>query len=234
MTIRPGLLVLLAAASGCVLPRVAKLDLPPPHLDDPEVQVTWNVGEVRAHAVPRTDSNGSVRDYAPMKAQLEARLRETLEAQAGLGHRATQGEYEVSVELDVTEASGLSPWLGLGLGLEAGVLLAGAAGGMALGGPPGGLVGVLVATPLAVAAALAPPSTTDLGELEARLTVRRRGGEVLVSRHVRRSWRDELNGYHREQKLARDSGVAVLELERALLEELRSALKALPVAVSAR
>lgn len=224
------LLLLLVAASGCVMPRVAKLDLPPPRLDDPEVHATWKVGEVLARAKPGVDTNGRLRDFAPLKDQLEARLRETLEGQAGLGHRGEQAEFEVSVELDVTEVSGLSPWLGLGLGLEAGVLLAGAVSGMAAGGPPGSLIGVLVATPVAVAVALAPPHTTELGELEARVTVRRRGGEVLVTRHVRRSWRGELNGYHREQKLARESGVAVLELERALLEELRSALKELPTA----
>lgn len=86
------LLLLLVAASGCVLPRVAKLDLPPPRLDDPEVHATWKVGEVLARAKPGVDTNGRLRDYAPLKDQLEARMRETLEGQAGLGHRAELAE----------------------------------------------------------------------------------------------------------------------------------------------
>lgn len=222
---RPLLLALLC--TGCVLPRVAKLEHPVPVLSDPEISARWRVGEVLARARSAGDASGQLRDYGPLKQQLEARLRTTLESQAALGHRTQDADFEVDLELEVAETSGLSPWFGLGLGLETGTLLAGAAGGLALGGPPGILVGMLVATPIAIAAALAPPTTTELGEYEAKLVVRRRGGDVVASRHVRRSWRAELNGYHHEQKLARESGPAVLELERALLEELRGALREL-------
>lgn len=220
--------LLLLVTSGCVVPRLARLDHPPPNLVDPEVTVRWGVGDVIARAHPGGDANSGVRDYGPLKQQLEARLRSTLEGQAGLGHRAADADYEVSVELEIAESAGVSPWFGLGAGLETGVLVAGAAAGMAVGGPPGSLVGMLIATPVAIVAALAPPTTTELGEYEAKLIVRRRGGDVVASRHLRRSWRAELNGYHREQKLARESGPPMLELERALLDELRDALRGLP------
>jgi hypothetical protein len=101
---------------------------------------------------------------------------------------------------------------------------------MAVGGPPGSLLGLLIATPAAVAVALAPPAYTELGELEATVVLRRKSdGVAVATRHVRSDWRAELNGYHREDKLARESGGSVPELEQRLLETLREVLREAPV-----
>ena len=100
---------------------------------------------------------------------------------------------------------------------------------MALGGPPASLLGLLIATPVAVAAALAPPSQTELGELEATLVLRRKSdGAAIASRHVRSNWRTELNGYAQEGKLASESGASIPALEQQLLETLRDVLRELP------
>jgi hypothetical protein len=100
---------------------------------------------------------------------------------------------------------------------------------MAIAGPPGGLVGLVLATPVAIAAALIPPSYTELGELEATVVLRRKkDGEVVATRHVRSNWKAEMNGYGRDQKLARESGTSIPELEQRLLETLREVLREVP------
>ena len=131
--------------------------------------------------------------------------------------------------VDVAESSGLNGWMGLGAGLESVVLLGGAGIGMAIGGPPASLLGLLIATPVAVAAALVPPSQTELGDLEATLVVRRKSdGAAIASRHVRSNWRTEVNGYSQGGKLASESGASIPALEKQLLESLREVLRELP------
>ncbi len=51
---------------------------------------------------------------------------------------------------------------------------------------------------------------------------------MVASRHVRDAWRAEMNGYRREQKLARESGTAVRDFEQVVLEQLRDVLLTLP------
>jgi hypothetical protein len=165
-----------------------------------------------------------LRDFTPFKEQLETRLRRTLQAQTNLGRRAENPEFQVDLAIDVGEQSGMSPWLGLGLSLEAGVLLAGVGAGVAIGGPPGALTGLLVATPVAIATAVAPPSTTEVGEFEGTLSLRRPGGPVIATRHVRSRWKAELNGYNRETKLARQSGEGAQGFEREVLDALHQML----------
>ena len=222
-------LTMLVASSGCVLSRSLVLPDSTPVLDAPEVTARWGVTELYVRSGPPQTRGDNPRDYQALKGQLETRLRRTLEAQTGLGHRREDAAYGVEVVVDVSEAAALNGWIVLGGTLESAVLLGGAGIGMVLGGPPGSLLGLLIATPAAVAVALAPPSYTELGELEATVLVRRKAdGAVVATRHVRSDWRAELNGYHREGKLARESGRSVPELERRLLETLRDVLREVP------
>jgi hypothetical protein len=217
------------ASSGCVVSRSLILPDATPLLDAPEISARWGVTELYVRSRPPNTNRNDQRDYTGLERQLATRLRRTLEAQTGLGHRQDEAPFGVELVVDVTESAGLNGWMVLGAGLESAVLLGGAGVGMALGGPPGSLIGLLVATPVAVVAALAPPSQTELGELEATIVVRRKSdGVAVASRHVRSNWRAELNGYHREGKLAHESGAAVPELEQGVLETLREVLKTLP------
>ena len=219
------------ASSGCVLSRSLVLPDATPVLDAPEISARWGVTElfVRTHAASTNGSENGQRDYTELKRQLETRLRRTLEAQTGLGHRKDDPAFGVEVVVEVAESAGLNAWLGLGAGMETAVLLGGAGVGMALGGPPGSLLGLLAATPVALLAAYAPPSHTMMGELEATVVVRRKSdGVAVATRHVRSNWRAELNGYHLERKLAQESGASVPELEQGMLAALREMLRELP------
>jgi hypothetical protein len=224
------LLCLAMISSGCVLSRSVVMSDAIPTLEAPEVKARWDVKEVFARASAGGMSDGQLRDFAPLKEQLETRLRRTLQAQSNLGRRAENPEFEISLDINVGEHTGLSPWLGLGLGLETGVLLAGAGAGFAIGGPPGGLIGLLVATPIAIVSAATPPNTTEVGEFEGTISLRRPGGPVIATRHVRSSWKTEMNGYHRETKLAKESGEGAKGFEREILEALRQMLLEIPQA----
>ena len=218
------------ASSGCVLSRSLVLPDTTPVLDAPEVTARWAVTELFVRSRPAESGGNGQRDYQELRGQLETRLRRTLEAQTGLGHRMENAEYGVEVVVDVSETSGINGWLGLGASLESAVLLGGAGVGMALGGPPASLLGMLIATPVAIVVALTPPSYTELGELEATVVLRRKAdGVVVATRHARSHWRKDMNGYHRKEKLARESGGAVPELEQQLLETLREALREVQV-----
>lgn len=216
----------LLASSGCLMSRSLVLPDGTPRLDAPEVTARWDVTEVFVRAQPAATGGNDQRDYGELEAQLQTRLRRTLEAQTALGRRADDAAYGVEVLVDVSERAGLNGWMALGGSLETAVLLGGAGVGMAVGGPPGGLLGLLIATPAAVVVALLPPSVTELGELEATLLLRRKSdGAVVATRHVRSQWRAELNGYSRAAKLAKRSGASVSELELQLLEALRELLR---------
>lgn len=218
--------VVLWLGSGCVVTR--ELVLPPPaaSLPAPEVTALWNVSEVFVRANTSGSADGENRDYEKLKGQLEARLRQTLERQAQLGHRLDDAQYGLELVVDVNERSAMSPWLGLGLGLETVTLLGGAGIGLAVGGAMAGPIGIAAAAPFAVAAALVPPGTRETGEYDLALVVRRRtDGAVVASRHVRHAWAAELNGYFREEKLAKESGGAVAALEAALLALVRDVMR---------
>ena len=222
-------LTMLVASPGCVLSRSLVVPDFTPLVDAPEVTARWGVTELYVRSGPAQTQGEGPRDYQDLKVQLETRLRRTLEAQTGLGHRKQDAAYGVEVVVDVSESTALNGWMVLGGSLESAVLLGGAGIGMAVAGPPGGLIGLLIATPAALVVALAPPSRTELGELEATVLVRRKAdGAVVATRHVRSDWRAELNGYHREGKLARESGGSVPELEQRLLETLREVLHEVP------
>jgi hypothetical protein len=215
-------------SSGCVFSRSLVLPDSTPVLDAPEVTARWSVTELFVRSRAATGRNDQ-RDYHQLDSQLATRLRSTLEAQAGLGHQKDAATFGVEVVVDVAETSGLNGWMGLGAGLESAVLLGGAGIGMAIGGPPASLLGLLVATPVAVAVALAPPSQTELGDLEATLVVRRKAdGAAIATRHVRSNWRTEVSGYSQESKLAAESGASIPALEQQLLESLRDVLRELP------
>ncbi len=215
------------ASSGCLLSRSIVLPDSTPVLDAPEVTARWGVTELFVRSKP------SDRDYKLLEDQLGTRLRSTLEAQEGLGHRKHDAAYGVEVVVDVTESGGMNGWIGLGASLESAVLLGGAGAGMLIAGPPGSLIGLLLATPAAVAVALTPPAQTELGELEATVVLRRRSdGAVMATRHVRSNWRVDMNGYGRDEKLARESGTSIPELEQRLLETLRDVLREVPPPVS--
>ena len=160
------------ASSGCLLSRSLVLPDTTPMLDAPEVTARWGVTELFVRS--RAASANEQRNYRPLEDQLETRLRRTLEAQTGLGHRREQADYGVEVVVDVSESAGVNGWLGLGATMESAVLLGGAGVGMAVAGPPGSLIGLLLATPVAVVVALSPPSYTELGELEATVVLRRK------------------------------------------------------------
>lgn len=218
------------ASSGCLISRSLVVPDSTPLLDAPEVDARWGVTEVFVRSRPTAAANDQ-RDYTQLQGQLATRLRRTLEAQTGLGHRKDAAAFGVEVVVDVTETSGLSPWMGLGAGLETAVLIGGASVGMAVGGPPASLIGLLIATPVAIVVALTPPSSSEHGELEATVVLRRKSdGAAIATRHVRSDWRANVNGYHLETKLAAKSGAALPELEHGMLEALREMLTQLPSA----
>jgi hypothetical protein len=232
MTARPSaadmnrifLLCLSLAAQGCLVSRTLVLGDPLPSLQAPHVAASWKVGEVVAHATSENANQSALRDFAPLKAQLEEHVRKTLEGQVALGTLSPTADYEVDVRLEVDERSGLSPWFGLGLGMEAGILVAGASVGTAIAGPAGTLTGMLVAAPVAVLAAMTPPNSSERGEVGAELTIRRRARPEVAKRHVRHIWKRELNGFFKKQRLAEESGAAVMDLERAVLTNVRDML----------
>lgn len=217
------------ASSGCLMSRTMVLPDSTPLLDAPEVTAHWGVTElfVRSRAV--ASGGNDQRDYKDLQDQLQTRLRRTLEAQTGLGHRREEAAYGVEVVVDVAERAGLNGWMTLGSGLETAVLLGGAGVGMAVAGPPGSLIGLLAATPAAIVVALLPPGVTEFGELEATVVLRRKSdGAVVASRHVRSNWKADVNGYSRDTKLAKASGASIPELEAQLLETLREVLREVP------
>lgn len=224
------------ASSGCLMSRTVVLPDSTPLLDAPEVTARWGVTELFVRSQAVASGGNDQRDYHELQDQLQTRLRRTLEAQTGLGHRKDEAAYGVEVVVDVAERAGLNAWMGLGSGLETAVLLGGAGVGMAVAGPPGSLLGLLVATPAALVVALLPPGVTELGEFEATVVLRRKSdGGVVATRHVRSHWRADVNGYSRSNKLAKASGASIPELEAQLLETLRDVLrevKAEPVRVS--
>lgn len=216
----------MVTSSGCVLSRSLVLPSSSVALDDPQVSAQWSVGEVFVRTHERGPPMQEPRDFAPLRAQLEARLRRTLEAQGRLGYRADDAPYALEVVVDVRERSVASPWLVLGASLETGTLLGAAALGTAAGGIAGGPIGMLLGAPLAVVAAMIPPTTTESGEFEATVVVRRRSdGAVLASRHVRSDWHLDVNGFRREGKLAHESGAAIPELEQGVLEIVRQVMR---------
>jgi hypothetical protein len=215
------------ASSGCLVSRTLVLPESTPLLDAPEVSARWGVTELYVRS---SATNSDQREYKQLQGQLETRLRRTLEAQTGLGHRKEDSKYGVEVLVQLNETSAVNGWMGLGATLESAVLLGGAGAGFAIAGPPGGLVGLVLATPVAVAVALTPPSSTELGELEATVMLRRKSdGAVVATRHVRSNWKAEMNGYGRDKKLARESGTSIPELEQRLLETLREVLREVPL-----
>jgi hypothetical protein len=116
------LVLTMLASSGCVLSRSLVLPEATPMLDAPEITTRWGVTELFVRSRPANHQ----RDYQALEGQLETRLRRTLEAQTGLGHRKDDAPYGVEVVVDVAETAGLSPWMALGGGLESAVLLGGA------------------------------------------------------------------------------------------------------------
>ena len=80
--------------------------------------------------------------------------------------------------------------------------------------------------------ALTPPATTEVGEFEGTISLRRPGGPVIATRHVRSNWRTEMNGYRREAKLAKGSGEGANGFEREVLEALREMLLEMPPPVA--
>jgi hypothetical protein len=215
------------ASSGCLSSRTMVLPDSTPLLDAPEISARWSVTELYVRS---NTGHGDQRDFRPLQDQLETRLRRTLEAQTGLGHRKEEAKYGVEVLVQVKETAHVNEWMGLGASLETAVLLGGAGAGFAVGGPIGGLAGLVIATPVAVAVALTPPSSTELGELEATVMLRRKSdGAVVATRHVRSNWKAEMNGYGRDKKLARESGTSIPELEQRLLETLRGVLREVPL-----
>lgn len=225
-------------SSGCLMSRSLVLPDNTPLLDAPEVSARWGVTELFVRSQAAATGGNDQRDYEKLQTQLQTRLRRTLEAQTGLGHRKEDAAYGVEVMVEVAERAGLNGWMGLGSGLETAVLLGGAGVGMAVAGPPGSLLGLLVATPVAVVVALLPPAVTEFGEFEATVVLRRKSdGAAVASRHLRSNWRAEVNGYSRDTKLAKASGASIPELEAQLLETLREVLRevpANPVRVSAK
>lgn len=205
------------ASSGCLVSRSLVLPDSTPVLDAPEVTARWGVTElfVRSKAAGMRDTQQ--REFEQLEAQLASRLRQTLEAQTGLGHQKERPEFGVEVVVEVTERSAINGWMGLGAGLESAVLLGGAGVGLALGGPPASLLGLLIATPVAVVVALLPPSQTEFGELEATVVLRRKAdGAVVATRHVRSNWSAEVSNYTAKGELARESGASVPELEKRI------------------
>lgn len=217
--------------SGCVLSRSLRLPDESQVLEVSPQATHWAVSEVfvRSSVAGAGGQIGEPRQYQELKRELETRLRSTLQAQTLLGHQAEGAPYEIEVLVDVEEAGAASPWFCLGLGLEVSILSGGAAVGAVVAGPPGALLGMLAATPPAIVAALVPPVTTESGQFEATLTIRRRvDGAAVATRHVVTEWKAELNGFERREQLAAASGAAVPQLEKALLEALYAALQALP------
>lgn len=219
----------LLASSGCLMSRTMVLPDSTPLLDAPEISARWGVTELFVRSQSPASGGNDQRDYRQLQSQLQTRLRRTLEAQTGLGHRKEEAAYGVEVTVDVAERSGLNGWMALGGGMETAVLLGGAVLGMVIAGPPGSLLGMLAATPVALVVALLPPSVTEFGEFEATVVLRRKSdGNVVATRHVRSDWSAEVNGYSRDHKLARASGASIPELEAQLLETLREVLHEVP------
>jgi hypothetical protein len=241
-------IAVLALNAGCTTQRYLVLPtdtVVSPVLPESLAGQTWKLGDlstrVEVSQVNQWGTTGSVAspnvDVDQLKEQLTARVRSTLMSQKGLGAVESPGVYSLEVELVMREAYGFGKGFWLGLGLEVGVLLAGAAAGLGVGtainsggreplapalGPS---IGVLIATPLAIVAALLSDLGGVRGEYAATLTLRRRADRVPVAtRHLTSGWKADYNGFGVPEKVAKFSGDAVPEFERVLVEGVKSML----------
>lgn len=234
------LLLSLLASSGCTAQRFLTIGTPSPveaAWPGQSDETTWRLGEVHVD-VQAQNANGPTPagiDVAPLKQQLNDRLRATLLAQTALGARAGPARYALEVSLEAIERYGFGRQMGLSLALEIGLFALGMAGGTLLGlatsraSPPDGfngyLVGAGVSLPVGLLAATLPELAGTAGEYKARLVLRRLSDRVPVAeRRVEQAWRVDYNLYGVPAKLAKGAGAGLVEFEKVLLAGLKDML----------
>ncbi|MDP1922759.1 MAG: hypothetical protein Q8L14_41335 [Myxococcales bacterium] len=204
---------------------------------------TWRLGEVTTRVEVGSGGQWGTAaatniDAERLRSQLTERITSTLLSQKGLGAVAGPALYQLEVELGARELHGLGKGFALGLGLEAGVIVAGAGVGAGVGAATrqpgsdpataalvGAPFGALAALPVAVFVALLADIGGVRGEYTATLTLRRRTDRVPVAiRRLSSVWRGDYSGYSGNEKTAKFAGDAVPEFERVLLEGVKSML----------
>lgn len=243
------LMVLLSLTTGCTAQRYLTLPNERPATTTvslPEVVPgqTWRVGEISTRVEAASGMQGwgaggaANLDTDQLKAQLTDRVRSTLTMATALGAIDGPAVYSLEVDLVAKELYGFGRGLPLGLALETGILLAGAGAGAGIGHAIdssrgqdrlsavfGMSIGLLAAIPAALLAAFATDLGAVRGEYGATLTLRRRADRVPVAtRRLSSAWRTDYNAFGVEAKLAKQSGDAVLEFERVILEGVKSML----------
>lgn len=171
-----------------------------------------------------TSGNLSQLDVAPLRTQLERRLRSTLE-----GGATPNAPYTLDVEVDLEEEHGIGAGMAAGLATETGVLAIGTTAGAIIGAlalpgagaPLGAVIGMLAASPPALASAFAFDLNGVTAEYRATLSLRRRSDQAQVaSRRVVTPWRASFSSYALDDRLARATGDAVGALEADLATAL--------------
>ncbi|MDP3233679.1 MAG: hypothetical protein Q8N26_12945 [Myxococcales bacterium] len=238
--------VILLALTGCTAQRYLTLPnetVVAPVLPESLAGQTWRLGEVttRVEVASGNQWGGAAAtnvDVEQLRSQLTERIKSTLKAQKGLGAIEGPTLYQLEVELGARELYGLGKGFALGIGLEVGILLAGAGAGAGIGAATrqpgsdaslavltGSQIGLAVALPVALLAALLCDIGGVRGEYTATLTLRRRSDRVPVAtRRLTSAWRADYNGFAGAEKVAKFSGDAVPEFERVLLEGVKSML----------
>lgn len=238
--------VILLALTGCTAQRYLTLPretVVAPVLPESLAGQTWRLGEVTTRVeVASGNQSGTAAatnvDAERLRSQLTERITSTLLAQKRLGAVDGPALYQLEVELGVRELYGIGKGFALGLGIEAGVVVAGAGVGAGIGAATrqpgsdtgmavllGAELGALAALPVAIVVALLADLGGVRGEYTATLTLRRRSDRVPVAtRRLTSAWRGDYNGYNAAEKIAKASGDAVPEFERVLLEGVKSML----------
>ena len=238
--------VILLTLTGCTAERYLTLPhetVVSPALPESLAGQTWRLGDVstRVEMASGAQWGGGAApnvDAEQLRTQLTKRITSTLNAQKGLGAIEGPALYQLEVELGAREVYGFGKGFALGIGLEAGILLAGAGAGAGIGvatrqpgsneilaGTIGSQIGLLASLPVALVAALLCDLGGVRGEYTATLTLRRRSDRVPVStRRLTSAWKADYNSFGVAEKVAKFSGDAVPEFERVLLEGVKSML----------
>lgn len=249
-----GLWLLIAGVllSGCITERRVAFSSPPGplalsgELAPAPLERRWALGEVFVSA----SQNGSQQqfdDWRKGRAQLEARLKETLARQPNLGVRVedrASADYLVDLQVELHETRAINAWMAPALVSEvaamAVVLGTGTLIGRALSPADrdqGAIIGLTVALVPAIGAGIAAPLAFPTNEViasaDAKLTFRRASdGVVILEKHARAEWNARFNSYGIEERLATITGEGAQSLEKEIVAALSVGLRSAPATVS--
>lgn len=227
-------LLVAAALMGCSLKRYVVL--PPPAevvAAEPNPATLWRVGQLYTRVTLQTMAGvnaTATTDVEELKQQVTSRIRQTLEAQQGLGATTGPAHYSLEVLIDNRETMMMSDKMPLGLLVEVGILGLGALVGGVVASVTartdeavyGTMIGMGASLPFALGGALLVNTGRVRGEYEANLTLRRLSDRVPVSsRRVFTTWALDYNVWGAMRKIAVASGEGLPAFEAGLVQAVK-------------